>query len=67
MSSNKKVIHFQLKENPEITVEEVYNMMTLKKKYPNREIFYDGEDQIIYSIPKKSHSKIRMQTKNSEN
>jgi len=54
MSSDEKVVHFRLKENPEITVEEVYNMMMdLQKKYPDREIFYDGDQQAICSRPKK--------------
>ncbi|MGC8619809.1 MAG: hypothetical protein ACP5LA_04805 [Thermoplasmata archaeon] len=54
MSNEDKIVHFRLKENPEITVEEVYEMMSeLQKKYPDREIFYDGDLQAICSRPKK--------------
>ncbi|MGC8663409.1 MAG: hypothetical protein ACP5SF_02540 [Thermoplasmata archaeon] len=54
MSNDDKIVHFRLKDNPEITVEEVYDMMSdLQKKYPDREIFYDGDLQAICSRPKK--------------
>ncbi len=58
MKEDEKIIHVSLRDNPDITVEEVYNiMMDLQKKYPDREIFYDGDAQAICSRPKKMDPK----------
>jgi hypothetical protein len=38
-------------------------MMPLQKKYPNREIFYDGEYQIIYSMPKNTKERLESNPK----
>ncbi len=51
----EKIVHLRLSEHPEITVGELYEiMMELAKKYPDREVFFDGDEQAICSRPKKS-------------
>ncbi|MGC8598433.1 MAG: hypothetical protein ACP5G5_02055 [Thermoplasmata archaeon] len=58
MNQDEKTVHLRLKDNPDITVEEVYNLMEdLRKKYPDREIFYDGDLQAICSRPKRQRPK----------
>ncbi|MFP3255395.1 MAG: hypothetical protein RXP30_03045 [Thermoplasmata archaeon] len=54
MNQDEKTVHLRLKDNPDITVEEVYKFMEeLRKKHPDREIFYDGDLQAVCSRPKK--------------
>ncbi len=50
----EKIVHLKLQEHPEITVGELYEIMKeLALKYPDREIFFDGDEQAICSRPKK--------------
>ncbi len=49
-----KIVHLRLSEHPEITIGEVVEIMReLAKKYPDREIFLDGDENAICSRPKK--------------
>ena len=49
-----KIIHLRLKEHPEITVGELVEIMEeLSKKFPDREVFIDGDEEAICSRPKK--------------
>jgi len=49
-----KVVHLRLREHPEITIGEVVQIMQeLAKKFPDREIFLDGDENAICSRPKK--------------
>ncbi len=58
MNPDDKTVHLRIKDNPDITVEEVYRLMEeLRRKYPEREIFYDGDLQAICSRPKRPRPK----------
>lgn len=47
-------MHLRLEEHPDLTVGELYQIMKeLSEKYPDREIFFDGDEQAICSRPKK--------------
>ena len=49
-----KIVHLRLSEHPEITIGEVVEIIQeLAKKYPDREIFLDGDENAICSRPKK--------------
>lgn len=51
---DEKIVHLRLSEHPDLTVGELYQiMMELAKKYPDREVFFDGDEQAICSRPKK--------------
>jgi len=50
----EKIVHLKLEEHPDLTVGELYQIMKeLSEKYPDREIFFDGDEQAICSRPKK--------------
>ncbi len=50
-----KIVHLRLKDRPDLTVGELYEiMMELSQKYPDREFFFDGDEQAICSRPKKA-------------
>ncbi len=50
----EKIVHLRLSEHPDLTVGELYEiMMELAQKYPDREIFFDGDEQAICSRPRK--------------
>ncbi len=50
----EKIVHLKLSEHPEVTIGEVVEIMQeLAKKYPDREIFLDGDENAICSRPKK--------------
>ncbi|MEL9999543.1 MAG: hypothetical protein QXG55_03515 [Thermoplasmata archaeon] len=58
MNPDDKIVHLRLKDHPDITVEEVFNLMEdLKRKHPDREIFYDGDLQAVCSRPKRPRPK----------
>ncbi len=47
-------MHLRLKEHPELTVGELAEIMReLTEKYPDREIFLDGDEQAICSRKRK--------------
>ncbi len=49
-----KIVHLRLSEHPDITIGEIVEIMEeLAKKYPDREIFLDGDENAICSRPKK--------------
>jgi len=51
---SEKIVHLKLSEHPEVTIGEVVEIMQeLAKKYPDREIFLDGDENAICSRPKK--------------
>jgi hypothetical protein len=50
---SEKTIHFRLTEDPEITVKEIFEIIEkLRKEYPDRDIFFDGDEQAICSRQK---------------
>lgn len=50
----EKIVHLRLKEHPELTVGELAEIMReLTEKYPDREIFLDGDEQAICSRKRK--------------
>ncbi len=50
---SEKTIHFRLSEDPEITVKEIFEIIEkLRKEYPDRDIFFDGDEQAICSREK---------------
>ncbi len=47
-------MHLRLKEHPELTIGELAEIMIeLAEKYPDREIFLDGDEQAICSRKRK--------------
>ena len=52
-----KIVHLRLKDHPDLTIGELAEIMQeLAEKYPDREIFLDGDEQAICSRPKKPAS-----------
>ncbi len=52
-----KIVHLRLKDHPDLTIGELAEIMReLAEKYPDREIFLDGDEQAICSRPKKPSS-----------